>query len=776
MNNLKSRNWMVSRLLPQTVGALGFVIAATALSLPQVAVAQEESDLSLVAETAEAETLEVLDAATALSQSPVEMTPPEMAESISGLTEAAPELVVKATIPGSASEASLVEALPPETGLDAEPPVIAENETVAELLDEPLAEAEATESPIAESLPVEPAADVAELSQSQTAAIGGDIQILTPSLSSVRAKSTNLVIQYDAGLEDVQVRVNNRPIPPETPTQINENAGQVTQAWYDIPLRTGENAISVQGATGEPVTLELMVEEAETQLAIAPKDDDPRIQADGRSLITLLGKVTDDLGEPIDQDAIVTLTTSAGEFVDADYDPDTPGFQTVARRGEFSTRLQSTIEAQKVKVRAGLSRLKPDTEEPGNWFEPEEDLEAYTQLEFLTDLRPSLVTGSINLRWGASGADYWSSFREFLDPDAEGQEFRARGGLFATGPVGNWLFTGAYNNFRTLGEDCGGGTQLFQNEQYCEERYPVYGDSSTVQDVTPSSDSVYARFERTSTILDAEPDYVMWGDYNTAEFSRSSQLFTAMSRRFHGLKGNYNLGDLQATAFFSSDVEGFKRDVIVPDGTSGYYFLSNRQVIGGSESLYLETEELARPGTVIERRQLFRGTDYELDEDRGTILFRRPQQATEYDPFGKTLVRRIVASYQFDNDGADTNFYGGRLQYNLGRGLDRDSWIAGSYVQSDQGNQAFDLYGADFQVGLGRGTRLVGEVAQSNHNADQGEDSGTAYRLEANANINDWMTGRAYYRSATQGFSNDATLSFTPGQTRYGTELDARVA
>ena len=39
-----------------------------------------------------------------------------------------------------------------------------------------------------------------------------------------------------------------------------------------------------------------------------------------------------------------------------------------------------------------------------------------------------------------------------------------------------------------------------------------------------------------------------------------------------GFKGNFNLGDLQITGFYSNIGKGFQRDTIVPNGTSGTYF------------------------------------------------------------------------------------------------------------------------------------------------------------------------------------------------------------
>ncbi|MCX7594227.1 MAG: hypothetical protein N2235_10770 [Fischerella sp.] len=532
------------------------------------------------------------------------------------------------------------------------------------------------------------------------------------------------------------------------------------------------------------------------KLEIAPVGD-PRVQADGRSTIKLQGQIVDAKGEVIRKDAIVTFTSSAGKFVGTDQNKDQGGFQVRAIDGEFTATLQSDLKPQQVRIRAAIDKVQKtplitprelsDLRNPtfpqqtDNSLEEEfgeAPIEAYTQVEFTTYLRPSLVTGVINLRIGQGGTNYWGSFGEFLNPDEidEGTTADLYAAVFATGKVGDWLFTGAFNSDRAINQDCEGRNRLFGGVQFCEQPYPVYGDSSTSTATTPSIDSFYARLERTPSISGAEPDYFMWGDYSTNEFTRTSQLYTATSRQLHGFKANYNFGNLQITGMYANNIEGFQRDTIVPDGTSGYYFLSKRLLVPGSEIVYIEAEEINRPGTVIERKQMLRGSDYEIDYDRGTLRFNRPVFATELNPFGSTLVRRVVVTYQ-NEGGEDANLVGGRLQYNLSHDLENKTFGALSYLREDQGDQDFELFGTDFLVSLGNAGKIVGEFAHSNNNLLTGDEvSGNAYRLEAFGNITENLFGQAYYRAVEPNFSNNATFSFTPGQTRYGASLLARLS
>lgn len=519
------------------------------------------------------------------------------------------------------------------------------------------------------------------------------------------------------------------------------------------------------------------------RIQIAPTDG-ASVRADRRSTVLLGGSITDDSGNVLDNDIVVTLSTSAGEFIGADYDLDRVGFQVLARRGEFFAELRSSLDAQRVVIRASAARedliAVTPLPLPDNLVDGPREIDAYTDVSFATDLRSSLVTGVVDLRFGSASTNIWGSFRDFLRPEDIGStEFDARTAVFATGAIGDWLFTGAYDSDRNLNERCDSlGTRLYGDA--CEPTYPVYGDSSTNDFITPSQDSLYLRFQQDASISEAEPNFFMWGDYSTNEFSRPSQLFTSTSRQLHGFMGNYTIGGensgLQLTAMYADNVRPFKRDTIVPDGTSGYYFLSEQLVLSGSEEIYIEVEELNRPGTVVERVALSRGSDYRIDYDRGAILFTQPVSITEANPFGQTLVRRIVATYQVEGEETGGSLFGGRAQYNLSYDLDAPSWIGASIVTEDNNASDFTLYGVDALISLGDRAQVVGEYAFSSLDGTPSSDGdGSAFRLEASGEFSDTFSGRAYWRETDSDFSNTSTASFRPGQTRWGAELSALV-
>ena len=350
--------------------------------------------------------------------------------------------------------------------------------------------------------------------------VANQVSIITPQAGTVNAGSTNISIQHYSSAR-VKVTVNGKPIDKDISSYLHKDEGQklYTRIWYNVPLSKGENIITAKTKKGNPVSVKVFVRENKARVSINPVGE-ARVPADGRSNIDFEGKITDKNGKLIKKDTVISLGSNAGKFIGVDYKPDAPGFQVLARGGQFSASLQAGDKAGSVKVTADI--YQKNSQNTSNNF----DSGAVTFIEFTTNLRPSLATGVVNLRIGAGGTDYYGSFRDFLNPEEIDKDtvVDLDAGVFATGKIGEWLFTGAYNSDRPLNEDCNGDNRLFGGIQSCEKQYPVYGDDSTVTSTAPSIDNVYARMERSSGIRGAEPDYFMWGDYNTQEFARESQL------------------------------------------------------------------------------------------------------------------------------------------------------------------------------------------------------------------------------------------------------------
>ncbi|MBE9028858.1 TonB-dependent receptor [filamentous cyanobacterium LEGE 11480] len=596
--------------------------------------------------------------------------------------------------------------------------------------------------------------------QSSTA-VTSKLKIISPTADELfDVPAVTVVIQFSQDAA-VDLLINGVAADPSLVgrTETDPQTGLMTQSWYGVSLTEGENTIVLRSQSNpqDTTTVIAQVRGAVQKLTIDTRE--AQVPADGKSMATVRGKLLDAQGNIASREALVTLTATAGDFVGEDAEPAQPGFQVQAINGEFTAQLQAGLAAQTVRIKAFSTNL-----------------EAYTQVEFETDLRPSIATGVLDLRFGRRGTDFYRSVREFLPLDEDNRyRLDVNASIFATGKVGQWLFTGAFNNARNLNQDCKGESSLFRQYQACDHNYPIYGDSSNSTVLAPSKDSVYLKLERTSPVANAGSDFFMWGDFNTEEFVTKSQEFTATTRQLHGLKANYNIGNLQLSGMYGNNIQGYQRDLIPPDGTSGTYFFSRRRLVAGSEEIYLEMEELNRPGTVIDRQRLNRGPDYEIDYDRGTIVFREPVLRTDVGQAGETLVRRIVASYQYDNPGVDSDLIAGRLRYFLSRTPNQESWIGGTYLRENQGERGFDILGADAYISLGENGSLIAEYARSNNDFSGVNVSGSAYRVDLQGQVANGVQGRVYLRSAAAGFANNATTSFIPGQTRYGALATAAI-
>ncbi|BAW97861.1 hypothetical protein NIES970_28240 (plasmid) [[Synechococcus] sp. NIES-970] len=629
-------------------------------------------------------------------------------------------------------------------------PVTVELDTEPEVIPTPLNESESE----LEISPVSPGPSQAS------------VQIISPSQGTVLdSNSSAVVIEVPVGSRTT-LSVNGSSVDPNQIGQLetNNSTGMVRQTWYGVIFGPGDNLLEATATlNGNTAASTAKVQSPGDVARLRLSTLETRVPADGRSPVTVQGTLLDKNGNRTNGSGQITLEATAGEFLGEDAGPGAPGFQVDAKDGEFTATLQSSLDSGLVQIRARLF-----------------DLEAYTQVQFEAALRPSLLTGVISLRVGADNTDYFSSYRDFLNPDRDSNTtFDLSGAAFATGKIGDWLLTAALNSDRPLNETCETCTnRLFRADQSSEKPYPTYGDNSTVRNLTPSQDSFFLRLERSPRLEGAtDPDYIMWGDYSTAqEFATSSQEFSALSRQLQGAKLNYNLGDLQISALYSQGGEAFQRDTLIPDGSSGFYFLTQRLVVPGSEEVFFELEELERPGIVVWRDRLQRSLDYDIDYDRGTIIFTEPVRRTEVGDNGEILVRRIIATYQ-NESGEDNVLYGGRLRYHFNRTPNQASWIGATYFHEGQGERDFRLYGVDAQIHLGENYKFIGEYAQSqNSSSEMGAVSGAAYRFELDAKFADGFTGRAYYRRVDSSFANNATISFVPGQTRYGADLNAQLS
>ena len=88
---------------------------------------------------------------------------------------------------------------------------------------------------------------------------------------------------------------------------------------------------------------------------------------------------------------------------------------------------------------------------------------------------------------------------------------------------------------------------------------------------------------------------------------------------------------LHAQAFAAEVASRYRRDEIQGAGISGPYVLRDRNILANSEKVAIEVRDRLRSEIIVNRRELSRFIDYDIDALSGTISFREPVLSRDFD-------------------------------------------------------------------------------------------------------------------------------------------------
>ena len=343
----------------------------------------------------------------------------------------------------------------------------------------------------------------------------------------------------------------------------------------------------------------------------------------------------------------------------------------------------------------------------------------------------------VGLAEGSVGYNTVSGHLESL-PDGdpgEGLYEDDRLAFYAKGTVkGEWLLTAAYDSAKSRGATGNGLFQEIDPNTY----YTLYGDASRQQYDASSLKKLYLKIER-------EQFYAMFGDFDTG---LTVTELTRYSRRLNGVKTEFHGKNLELAAFGSQTAQAYVKDEIQGDGTSGLYRLTRTGIAINSEKISIEVRDRFRSEIVLSSRELSRYTEYSIDYDSGTLLFKEPIYSRD-DQLNPIF---IVAQYETRDAGADALTYGGRVGVKL---LDRQLKAGLSYLHEGQVSGKGEMLGVDTTIRIGTGTTLKLEAARSESNytstSSGGGASGNAYLAEI-ADRSAKLDSRLYYREIGAGF------------------------
>lgn len=430
-------------------------------------------------------------------------------------------------------------------------------------------------------------------------------------------------------------------------------------------------------------------------------------------------------------------------------------------------------EAQQVRQLAGLERTAPVWRVEGN------DGMAYIELE------PTTASGTLSVdfifredqserrqtlqMWLEPGNQPWTvvgfaagtvgfnTLDDRLEPYARSLDTwnaDARLALYAKGRVrGKWLMTLAYDSDKELDDARFGG--VIDPRAY----YTIYADRAEQRHDAASVRKLYLRLERPQF-------YALFGDFETA--INEPQL-ARYSRSLNGAKAEYRGRNFAASAFASDTPYRFRRDELQGNGLSGPYQLGATAIIPNSERITIEVRSRLRSEQIVDRRQLSRHVDYDIDYALGTLRFREPilSRSSALDP------QFIVAEYEVDGVGTRVLNAGGRVSFTTD---DEKLRIGATVIRDDNGTVKSDLGGVDVRFRPNLVTEIRAELAGTSARAKTAgaeRQTSTAWLVEAEHH-NKTLDVLAYAREQQGGFGVGQLSGGENGTRKFG--VDARIA
>ena len=472
-----------------------------------------------------------------------------------------------------------------------------------------------------------------------------ELAILSPSDGSIVYGDRVNVMLKAAQSAQLTLKVNGNLI---SSTQIGRSMVHPTKRialheYINVPLKSGiQNQLEVEmrdsfGNVRGQKTIKIRCPGAPDMILITPEKEELFV-ADGQSEFKVRVAVYDRDKLPIRYDGLMSIELSAGEIIEEDLDPNNVGHQLPYRNGMTSFTIRAPRESGQATIYATFDTV---TEKQEVFFAPH--------------LRDFLLLGIGELTIGrGSGDDFSGMTHSSNDWAQKGSYAGFRGAFFAKGKISeNLLLTAAYDSHQPERDD------FFRENTTdldSEDKYPVYGDESEGGFDAKSRDKLYLR-------LDHGKSRLLYGDFHT-DFNDT--ILSKYTRTFTGLKADLNTERLKVSSFIAHSDQVQVVDVIAGRGISGYYFLTHDRVIDGSERVVIEVRDRNRPGQILSSESKSRGTDYEMDYERGAILFKAPVPSSDenMNPI------YLSVTYEYES-GADKEFnYGARAVIKLTENLD----------------------------------------------------------------------------------------------------------
>ncbi len=573
----------------------------------------------------------------------------------------------------------------------------------------------------------------------------------TPSTLSV-----NIGIKHGA-FDRVKMTLNGQPVPSLNfgGTDTSSNRQVAISRWRGLDILKGRNIVKavVEDQFGN-VRTELskdirFISEVESATLV---DDQSRLVADGRTNPVIAVRLTNSAGRAVHAGRQVNIdlappyrlqsTENFEGQAAVDAALSTTASVEVGPDGIAYVQLAPTLETGKARLFVTLDNA------------PQEEIEVFLRPEKRDWILVGLAEGSLGL--------------ERLDGpgtiDANDLLNEGRLAFFAKGVIkGDWLLTLAVDTAKRRGDADG---DLFGGQIDPNAFYTLYGDRTFQDKEAESRYPLYVKLEKGTF-------QVLFGDYDT---DLNDTQLGRYNRRLSGLRSVYEGDNVSFSAFAAETNQGFQRQEIAADGTSGTFTLDAAPLIRNSETITVETRDRFRPDIVVSTLNLARFVDYDIDFNTGEIIFRRPIAATDAS-FNPNV---IVAEYETSAAVERNIIAGGRVAV---RALDDRIEVGATYIREEGSDTVSDavsqLAGVDLTIQIDSKTELHAEYAVTkNDSAVQatGEPNEADALLVEVIRRQEALTVGAYYREDEAGFGlGQQSSATTGGVRRFGATVSAEI-
>ncbi len=556
------------------------------------------------------------------------------------------------------------------------------------------------------------------------------------------ARAINIGVKHGVG-QQARLLVNGTPHQQNFAGREATASGVALSRWRGVDIGDGETQIQVivLDANEKEVTrLERRIVFVDRAARAVFLPEQSSLVADGRSPPVVAVKITDEAGRPV----------HAGRLVDVKIDP--PYRARASKTVESALPLTAPLAAQSAATVGpdGVLAIELDPTSTTGRLSLRVLLDDGREQQLFAFLKPALRD------WIIVGlAEGRGSLQKSTGALPQGRELVGKGRVagFAKGTVkGGWLVTAAGDSAKKRGRE---DDELFDAVDP-DSRYPIFGDRS---------DQDFEAESRFPVYLKAEKDgfQALLGDYDTG---LTQSKLGRYARRMSGVRMLYESEAWSFTGFAADTNQGFVRDEIAADGTSGPFVASTAPIVRNSETIFVETRDRFRPDIVRATTPLARYLDYDIDFRTGEILFRLPIAAAE----DAQSYNVIVAEYETSAPVKRAVTGGGRIARRILDGM-AEIGLTGIHQEGPDGlREGGDLGAVDFTAKVGKDTEARLEYGLTRNQTPTGHLTADAFVAEL-THVSAKLRANAFYNETEPGFGLKQQSSALVGVRRFGGEL-----